>query len=116
MHAAAPRKRWRPGRTTLLVTIGTAVGILGGYLGWTLDQTYFEWQYARLVVAVVCVAVAVALYVSAILLFYDDPAENYFPPQYQRLAITRWLEKLETEKKNARIRDIMRDVVGNPED
>jgi hypothetical protein len=67
-------------------------------------------------VAVTCVGIATALYTFAVATQLDPPDGDIFSPGYRRYAEERRLERLETEKKNARIRDIMRDVVGNPED
>lgn len=107
---------WRPGRGTLLTILGTAIGALAFYLGWNIDHAPAGLQYLRLWTAVSFVAIATTLYTFAIVSHLDPPDGQLFSPEFRSLAYQRGLERLETRKSTARIRDIMANVVGNPED
>lgn len=96
-----------------VVILCLALTALAGYLAYTAEMFH---SYNRLFLAVGAVAGAVFLFTYMILTWIDPPDGELFSPEYQHLAHSRWLEEIESRKRAERIRDIMRDQVGNPED
>ena len=96
-----------------VIIICLALTALAGYLAYTAEMFH---SYNRLFLAVGAVGGAVGLFTYMILTWIDPPDGDLFSPEYQRLAYEKWLEEHESRKRDERIRRIMREQVGNPED